>query len=342
MELDEFETIVRVDEAVLATPNILKYDDAHLFVFDAGQRKVLELDTTGNIIFEYSQEGRGPGEIQWVDNIFLTDNSLFLVDPGQFLIHKFNRTGKFNSSFDYGAMEYTPLVPGPPISFTIVHAQAIENKPHVTTTGDVLLSPVSTSMPVQSIYHRRDWGGNRLTDIGEIPDGSTFQLNNEKIKSDVEERVVPSFYRPNAFPVNAHANSGEIFLIYNALPKIAKYNESGEKLWETGVPDVPEIDSLTTSFYKTMERMQRADSRNRIGLQYYHAGTSSETGELFLISEYNGIWIHQFDPDGVLTRRYKLLSEEVKLHPIFDIDFDARRIFVVTEEAEIRAYDMKI
>jgi sugar lactone lactonase YvrE len=66
---------------------------------------------------------------------------------------------------------------------------------------------------------------------------------------------------------------------------------------------------------------------------------SSPDGNLYLaLTTSNSLWIHRFNPNGELTRRYRMESDEVGLLAIFDIDFNEDRIFVVTEESEIRVY----
>jgi hypothetical protein len=52
----------------------------------------------------------------------------------------------------------------------------------------------------------------------------------------------------------------------------------------------------------------------------------------------NPLIVHQFDENGSLSNRYQLVSEDIDLKPIFDIDCINNKMFVVTEEAEIRAY----
>ncbi|MCH2450173.1 MAG: hypothetical protein MK198_08500 [Gracilimonas sp.] len=84
--------------------------------------------------------------------------------------------------------------------------------------------------------------------------------------------------------------------------------------------------------------MQKSDIRNRIGLEYYSSGVGSPNGHLFLVINRNPLWIHEFNPEGELIKRYTFNSPTVSLVPIFDIDFENRRFLIVTEESEIRAY----
>jgi hypothetical protein len=257
-----------------------------------------------------------------------------------FLNHRYDRNGEFLSSLDYGTLGYVPDAPPPPFSPTFLRAERIVNEPHVTLTGDVLLSPVSAGVPSETVYKRKDWEGNHLSDIGTVPESSSFIYEADKFRADIINRGIPSFYKPNTFPVNDLANPDEYFLIYSSIPKITKYRADGERLWESKVKHVPEIDSVATRFYETMERMQRSGSGNRINFDFYNTGVSSMEGDLYLSVKLNDLWLHRFDSEGTLVHRYKILSENTEVLPIFDIDFTGSRIFVVTEDGEIRVYSL--
>ncbi|MCC5914393.1 MAG: hypothetical protein JJU46_08475 [Balneolaceae bacterium] len=119
---------------------------------------------------------------------------------------------------------------------------------------------------------------------------------------------------------------------------MAKYSPDGEQEWSKQIKGVPEFDSKHEQFISTMERMTAGGSTNRIGLTYYYAGVSSPEGELYLIADPEETEVHRFDADGNLTHRYQLIAEEDDLQPIFDVDFEQNRIFVVSDDGDIRAY----
>jgi hypothetical protein len=341
-ELDDYETIISFEDEVLATPVIMKYTvDSTLFVYDQGLGKVLALKESGEVIHEYGQKGRGPGEFQLVNNIYVSEEHLYVTDPGKYAIHKFNRNGELNATFNYGDTEnQSSIAPPPPPMGLSVQAKNINNQPFIFPNGNMLLSGINFEDSTKAVFNLVNWEGEQLSSVGEIPAGSTFILDYEKIREDVQNRVSPSYYRSNAFPVNNDSNQDEYFLVYSALPKIAKHDASGEKIWEAKIPNVPEIDSVTNRFFTAMEKMQRADIRNRILLEYYTAGVSAPNGNLFLAMNRNPLWIHKFNADGKLIKRYKLASDETELQPIFDIDFNKNRLFILTEEGEVRAYSL--
>lgn len=339
-ELSDFETVISFEDEVLASPASLKYTgDSTLFVFDQGLGKVIELKENGEVIREYGRMGRGPGEFQRVNNIYITDDYLFVIDPGKFAIHKFGRNGELHSTFDYGNSENqsTAAPPPPPMGLSVT-ANNINNRPAITHDGNLLLSAIRLADSTEAIFYRMNWKGEQLSSIGEIPEGSTFILNNEKMRDDVNDRVIPTYYRANVFPVIDRSSPGDLFLVYSAFPKIMKYNSEGEKIWESNIPSVDEINSTTNHFFTAMEKMQRADIRSRIRLEYYSSAVSSPEGHLFLAMNQNSLWIHELNPEGELISRYKLSSKDNSLTPIFDIDFDNRRFLIVTEESEIMSY----
>ncbi|MEX1135357.1 MAG: 6-bladed beta-propeller, partial [Balneolales bacterium] len=357
VELKEFETILNLESERLAVPGIIKYDDSsgQLFVYDIGQVNVFELDiSSGKVINEYGREGRGPGEYQQVNSILPVEDHLFLVDHYQHYIHKYNRDGGLASSMDYGAIviSFDPLTTLSSMTMGSIPEININNQPFVTLQGHVLLRPGRDRIN-QSIYELRDWEGNYLSDIGEIPEGSMFipEGSGDVYRSDVSNRETPSILKPYAFPVSDLANPEELFLVYSSIPMIAKYTVDGEKLWKVEVTGVPELDVIADNYFESMEQQNRNNERTSIGmLTKYTSGVSSTGGDLYLgtytdpnnrmtdSDRLKPLWIHRFDTTGELNRRYKIISEDVGITSIFDIDFSARRIFVVTVEGEIRAY----
>ncbi|MCH2450174.1 MAG: 6-bladed beta-propeller [Gracilimonas sp.] len=198
-ELSDFETLISFENEVLAIPVSMKYaGDSTLFIFDQGLGKVIELKESGEVIREYGRMGRGPGEFQRVNNIYITNDYFFVIDPGKFAVHKFDRSGKLHSTFDYGNSEnQSTAVPPPPPMGLSVAAKNINNQPAITFDGNVLSSAIRFTDSTEVIFHRMNWEGEQLSSIGEIPAGSTFILDNEKIRDDVNNQVVPSYYRAN-------------------------------------------------------------------------------------------------------------------------------------------------
>lgn len=341
VRLEIFDRHISVDDATLAAPVIIRYDQESLFIFDAVQGKILKLDDERNIVREYGRSGRGPGEFQIIQNLTLTDRFLYAIDVGQFLIHKYDRNGDFITSLEMVSKTSRPNTPMAPFSPGLIRAPDLDNLPFVTIRDHVMFSSVFFEDEVEAIYELKDWEGNRISAIGDVPEGSAFIIDYKQLADEVANRKIPSIYKPNAFPVSDRSDTGSIYLVYSAIPKIAKYSENGQKIWEKEVSGIPEIEAQKKAFFENMERMQQSDPRNRIVLKYYNAGVSNESGELFLISSYReNIWIHRFNSDGELTARYELKNENegVKLQPIFDIDFSAHRIFIVTDNAEVWSY----
>ncbi|REL33353.1 hypothetical protein DYD21_11275 [Rhodohalobacter sp. SW132] len=338
--LDEYRTFISHEENLITVPNFIRFDNSsNLFVYDAANGSVLMLNPAGEIVREFGRVGRGPGEIQWVSHIHLTENYLYIVDTGQFLIHRYLKDGEYDSVFNYGEIGYIPSVPSPPVTTSQIIVPTLTNQPHITADDEVLLSPVQAGASAESVYRLYDWSGEFKADVGEIPEGSAFTLDNEEIRNDILNGEIPGFYRANVFPVSNPSNPDQLKLVYASLPRIAQYRMNGEKLWETDLSKIPEFEKMTDHFFQTMERMQRADIRSRIGLDYFNAGVMGPDGDLFLASEHEMIQIYRFNGEGELTHTYRLDSDqEIELKPIFDIDFSNREIYIVTELGDLRAY----
>ena len=340
VKLDEYNTLVSYEDNLIGTPNSIRLGtQSNLYVYDAAKRSVLKLTEDGEIEQQFGRKGRGPGEIQWVSHIHLTENYLYVVDTGQFLIHRYLKDGEYDSVFNYGEIGYLPSVPSPPVSTTQVIVLALTNQPHITAKDEVMLSPVQAGTSAESVYHLYNWSGELKSKIGQMPDGSTFTLDKEEIRDDVLNREIPRFYRANAFPVNDPSNPDQLKLIYTSLPEIAQYRMNGEKLWEKDLSKLPEFEKVADHFFQTMERIQRADIRTRIGLDFFKAGVMEPDGDLFLISEHENVRIHRFSDEGEITHTYQpKTDQDTELKPIFDIDFTNRKIYIVTELGDIRVY----
>ncbi|MCW9708193.1 6-bladed beta-propeller [Fodinibius salsisoli] len=343
VELKDYDTIASYEEGTLINPAILRYDgDSLLYVYDVKKKQVLALDQNGQFIREFGGQGRGPGEFLLVNNFYLNNDYLYIVDQLQFRIASFTLDGELDATLDYGQKGSQSMPPPAPQSL-IPRPKDIANQPFVTSSGQVMVSAIAPGEDFNKLYTLVDWQGNQKAEIGDIPDGSTFVLDYEQYQATVDEGEVPAYYRPNVFPVNDRSNHNEFYFIYTAFPKIVKYHTSGEKTWEQDVPNTAEMDSIFTHFYEVSADMS---GKNRIGLDTYLSGVTNEDGDLYLVVGKNGmmdssndLWIHEFTNEGELNQRIRLVSEEVNLVPIFDIDFNSQRIFVVTEEAEIRAYE---
>lgn len=362
-ELRDYEIIYQFDEnelhATLISPSILTYDGrGNLFVYDRSQARVVLLNPDGDIMHDYGRVGRGPGEFRYVNSIILRQDHIYLVDHWQFFIHKYHHGGELDSSMDYGAYTkggeamlslLSAIVPAG------IQPMDINNRPYILSKEMILL-PLGRDNASRSIYELRDWQGNFLSDIGEIPEDTLYlpESGGEVYLAAIENREIPGILKPRAFPVADLANSEELFLIFSATGRIEKYDTKGTRLWEREIPSTPEIDAITEDFFMTMQKQNDPANQRQPGtstgmLKKYTEGVSSPDGELYLATHTDNttafselsetLWIHRFSRDGKLIRRYKLISDtSATLSSVFDFDFTNNRIFTVTSDAEIRAY----
>lgn len=342
VKLDEYETIVSYEDMQVFTPTVLTIADGILYVYDYSVGHVITFDSEGNFIGEIGRSGQGPGEFYLLNKIHVHDDTLHFVDFGQFLIHSYKKNGEHISSADYGELGYFTS-PSPPMSTGAVMARDLTHQPHVTLQGNFLLSPFLAGELPEKMFDLVNRDGEIISRMGDVPEGSTTLIEPNEHREAISNNEVPPRDFANAFPVNDRANPDEYFLIYTAFPKIEKYNNAGEKLWETDNISAPELDEVTERYYHVMEGLTRS---SWIPLNKYMAGVSSWEGELFLATNTNPeipgtLWIHRFNTEGELIRRYKIISD-VNIPPVFDIDFSMEKLFLLTNEGEIRAYDFNL
>lgn len=331
--LNDFQTVISRQDTLMGMPAMLKYEEAtdHLFVYDINQRKVFEMDKDGRMVAEYGGKGNGPGERQSLCNFFITDQHIYILDQAKFYIHKYDRTGEVISTLDYGrlmkennATEDAGQGPPPPREFPL---NDINNEPFITLNGNVLLPAHEQG---NSLFERVTWEGEHLANIGEIPEPYLTSAGEEQTKTAYENREVPARDMYRAFPVSDPSNPGEIFMVYSSIPKIAKYDTSGQKLWERAVPETPEMDALAQQYYNFEE--ERPDVF--LAIKKYALGVASPEGDLYLGTFTSAImpgefplWMHHFNPQGELVNRYKIAADSTLwYYPAVDVT--GRRIFV--------------
>lgn len=330
--LNEFQTVISREDTLMGMPVMLKYEEStdHLFVYDINQRKVFEMDSRGSEIAEYGGKGRGPGELLSLGNFFVTDNYVYILDPQQFFIQKYNRSGEVVSTLDYSKLlvkedtdSHRPPPPQPVLN-------DVNNKPFVTLNGNLLI-PIYRQG--ESLFKLVTWEGTHLANIGEIPEPYLTSAGEEQTKAAYENREVPARDMYRAFPVNDPANPGELFIVYSAIPKIAKYDTSGQKLWERAVPDTPELDALAGQYYNYAEERPGVFKP----IIKYVFGMAGPAGDLYvgamtgaLLPGEFPLWMHYFNASGELLNRYKIAADSTLwYYPAVDVS--GRRIFVAPQ-----------
>jgi hypothetical protein len=330
---------LKLDKNVLlGLPVKLKYDHKtdHLFILDAAQRKIFEISDSGKIVNEFGGKGKGPGEALRLDNFFATRKYLFTVDEIQQLINKYSlQDGHYISSLNYGQLlvnnkKKSKAPPAPKAAY-----MDNNNQPFVTSNGTVLL-PVQTGG--KFLYEAVNWQGKKLGNIGAVPQGYKAEVNDDQYFSALENKKIPASDLAEAFPVNDCRDHKNIYFIYPAIPKIAKYTLSGKKLWEHKVPRMPEMDSLYINLSVWAKRIRNHPKSNiaHFPIRTYIAGRCGADGDLYLSTFTNPVlpkkyrrpmWIHQFNSKGKLIKRYQIGSDVgVSFFPA--VDFKNHRIFV--------------
>ncbi|MEX2410670.1 MAG: 6-bladed beta-propeller, partial [Candidatus Paceibacterota bacterium] len=315
IELINYDKLISNRDLLLGMPIRLKYDEdsKYLFIQDLGNWGIIELDDSSNFVKKFGSRGSGPGELQELSDFFITKNNLFIVDAVQYVIHKYRRhDGQHISSLNYGnflseievSSDNKILLPRKP---SLIDNN---NQPFVTLNEKILLPSLANG---EFLFQLINWNGDKLTGIGEISTECKTTEDYDKIRMALTNREVPARDACLVFPVNDPTNLDEIFLVYSAIPKIAKYSLSGQKIWEQTIPRTPEVDSLMTDLSNIVN--SRTNHHNSLfPVRKYIAGRSGPEGELYLFTYTNlhtpiilrPMWMHKFDSQGNLMNRYKI------------------------------------
>lgn len=319
-QLGNYQTIVSFEDEVLADPEHITFDTAsgYLLVYDAKLESVMALNKNGTVTQTFGREGKGPGEYQAVSNIYALKNHIYIVDDRQYVIHRYNRDGTLDATMNYGQYGTHRM-----------------NNPIVVAQDRVLLPRATVE---NTMYTLRRWDGSKLADIGAVPKASTDRLSYDDYRAAVSSQTIPNYFKPHSFAV-ADSTSSNLFLIYEAFPKIHNYQLSGELNWQTSQITTSEIDSISTAYYNFMDIvLKRADAVRPLK-KYVDAQVRNKKVFLSTSTDYDQpLWIHQFNGNGELMLRYNLESE-VGLSSDFAISGEDKKFYVLTNEGDVRAYN---
>lgn len=337
--LNEFETVITSDPSTIAVPGILKINSS-LFVYDKSKAKLLRINERDSALKEIGRTGAGPGEYITVNNFFVRGEFLYVIDNVLMKINKYTLEGVFESNFNYGRFsKNSSAPPPPPSSSNRILANEIDNQPYVDLSGKVILPSSKFDSTGSKLFQIFDWSGVKISELGNIPKGSSFILDDDKIWNEVTEKKIPSYYKPNSFLVDDPSNKNEYFVIFSSIPKIVKYDINGIILWEKDTQD-HESNVILNGFFEAMKKLNNGGNRNRIDLEFYSYGKANKEGELFLVLNKKPLTINQFDNHGKLLKRIIIDSKVNDVTQVLDFNFETEKIFIATIKGDIRSYPL--
>jgi len=351
VELTEYKTLLSYEENVLGDPAIIRYvEDAGLYIYDQASATIVLIDDEfGEIINNFGRSGQGPGEFIRVTNLFFSEEYLFAVDVGRFLIHQYDVSGNFISSFEFlpPSNMVPPPPPLPPLGgykeefVNLLREFEPGHSPYVLPNKTIILRSTDSD---QHIFKLSDWERTEEGDFVKTPE--EFRTSNDigVYRREVSGRETPSNSKFDNFIVIDKSNDSGVFLVYSSISKIAKYQIEQGKEWDTEVEYIPEFDSIQRFYFETAEEILGITDMF-LPHKVYWSGSSDCKGQLYLSTfSYNSkgkeLLIHQFSPKGELMDRYQFKGGDI-LMPVFDVDCDGEKLFFVSENAEVVSYLIK-
>src|SRR6056297_213918 len=258
VELTEYKTLLSYEDSVLGNPSIISHvEDSGLYIYDqANASIVLVGETDGTIIDKFGRSGQGPGEFIRVSNIFFSEEHLFAVDVGRFLIHHYDESGNFISSFEFlpPSNVVPPPPPLPPLGgdkeefVNLLREFEPGHSPYVLPNKTIILRSTDSD---QHLFKLSDWEGTDEGDFVKTPE--EFRTSNDigVYRREVSGRETPSNSKFDNFIVIDKSNDSGVFLVYSSISKIAKYQIEQGKEWDTEVEYIPEFDSIQRFYFET-------------------------------------------------------------------------------------------
>lgn len=96
-----------IDLGYVTLPLIIKYDKTYntLFVLDAGNCELIQLDDEGKVVTKIGRKGKGPGEFIQPYSFCFSEKNIYILDQALGRISKFDRSGNFLKSL---ILNYSP------------------------------------------------------------------------------------------------------------------------------------------------------------------------------------------------------------------------------------------
>jgi hypothetical protein len=219
--------------------------DGSIFLLDRQHRQIHVIDSTGRPLRTVGRPGQGPGELEQPASLYLSGDSVTVVDPGNGRLQGFTSDGGLASSQTILACASGPAPPA-------VGPDGILVRP--TLGFDEALAIVCSMR------------GEELARLGELlaPGQAELDMTHmRQMRAQALEGVVPAVLLNTADAVVG--SDGAVWLTLSAAAQIEKYRQTGEQLARVTV-DEPEFDAVHKAW---IERNEEMSGFAVAGLRYF-------------------------------------------------------------------------
>jgi len=230
----------------------------YFLLYDSGQNKVFSYTYSGEKIFEFGDEGRGPGEFQSLTNCWIMNDHIELYDFNQRKIIKYDLKGTFIEEYLIGNAGLSGRIE--------------------MLGSDKIVSPAQgESRALMKVYdHRRD----SLSFIGKAI-GGPDEIGGETTHEIIRRGRIPNYMKNSIF---LGTNASGIFSFQETTALLQKYSNDGELLWEIDLK-IPSQEMLYEEF---MEELNEVGDRYIPSYSYAHGIHTVDQGTAILLNTSSG------------------------------------------------------
>jgi len=230
----------------------------YFLLYDSGQNKVFSYTYSGNKVFEFGDEGRGPGEFQSLTNCWIMKDHIQLYDFNQRKIILYDLEGRFLEEYLIGNAGLSGRV------------EILES--------DRFVSPAQgENGALMKVYNLKN---DSLSFIGEAIAGSD-EMEGGTSHEIIRRGGIPNYMRNSVF---LGTNASGIFSFQETTALLQKYSNDGELHWEMDLK-IPSQEMLYEEF---MEEFNEVGDRYIPSYSYAHGIHTLDQGTAILLNTASG------------------------------------------------------
>jgi hypothetical protein len=279
-------------------------ENSSVAIVDFDQKQISLVSKSGDLITTFGREGRGPGEFIRIDNLFVTEDVIHVIDTNQNMISKFDTEGNFINGHAYKS------------AAILKEVSAIDRTKYIIATGGVDSTLLSvTDFNTDSTFY---FG----TPKGESIEVVDFQESLNQLKNG----EIPGLYKNM---VTLRTDNDHIYAFLNAYSILQKYDQNGKLVWEQKI-ELPYNEDI---FRATVEKAKNSPG----GLPAYTYINDLEVidKEIVILSNRKNSEVPQqlikVNSAGEITDIYTLPAH-VGYLAAFDVDNESNTVYFASSE----------
>jgi hypothetical protein len=279
-------------------------ENSSVAIVDFDQKQISLVSKSGDLITTFGREGRGPGEFIRIDNLFVTEDVIHVIDTNQNMISKFDTEGNFINGHAYKS------------AAILKEISAIDRTKYIIATGGVDSTLLSvTDFNTDSTFY---FG----TPKGESIEVVDFQESLNQLKNG----EIPGLYKNM---VTLRTDNDHIYAFLNAYSILQKYDQNGKLVWEQKI-ELPYNEDI---FRATVEKAKNSPG----GLPAYTYINDLEVidKEIVILSNRKNSEVPQqlikVNSAGEITDIYTLPAH-VGYLAAFDVDNESNTVYFASSE----------